>query len=920
MHSAMKKWNKIKRILSKALELEGEERDKYVKNTCGDDKELLDEVLSLIAAHEMTGALDQPLDAVRVSAIEQAKRERMRGKRIGKFKIIKELGYGGMGSVYLAERADGEFDQHVALKLIHSPFATEADVRRFKSERQILASLQHDHIARLLDGGVTDQGQPYYVMEYVDGKPIDEYCNDHRLTIDERLNLFIDVCRAVQYAHRKLVVHRDLKPSNILVTHDGSVKLLDFGIAKVLGERQSNSDAPITRHGLLPLTPSYASPEQVCGEDVTTSSDIYQLGVVLYELLTGNRPYGISGLSPGEIEHIICEELPTRPSIAVTTGQADKEEHAKRPTQSDPVQLKKKIRGDLDTVILKALHKEPDRRYESAEQLGTDIKLYLSDRPVSAHPDSRTYRAKKYIRRHQWGVSATIAVFLSLIIGIGTALWQAREAESALAKTEEALNRAEALHGFLTDLFLPGALDRPADQLPDTEELLEMGAEKALKGDISDPAERLGMLVTLGGIYIQRGWPDEARPLVDAAIELGYEHKDEWPQDLARALFYRARLASWDGERDKSEQLYLEAEDLLNDLDQHWELYAEAKSGRGYLEYYRGNYNRALAIAEPLHDQLEQQTEPDQHLKNRILNLLAITYGYLGELGKADQFQNKVINNYKELDGDDSRTYAISLTNSINIKYNLGDFESAGKNAREAISIYEKIYDSPTSVLGVTYGGHSVSKLFEGRFNEALSTVETAGRHFAHVRNKDFEEWGVPKIYRGMMLAKMQRWSEAEPYLVNNREFFNDVHHSMLFTTLDGLLAETLCRSGRIEEGMGVLSGLNDKNDGSPPDNPVYAAQIYEAAARCHFEEGNPDRALQDIEKSIKAMDYPGRAMERAERKLFHAELLADSGQHLQAQEELEKAEQLFLDLGMPDHPFMDRAKHRSSQLITQQE
>ncbi len=901
-------WKQIKQIFSEALELEGEKRDPFIREACGNDDELINEVLSLLEAHEKPGVLDRSMEEIRLSAISDARIDYMKGEVIGTYRIIKELGHGGMGSVFLAERADGEFEQQVALKLLRDAFANEEQVRRFKSERQILASLNHDHIARLLDGGVTQHGQPFYVMEYVEGTPIDVYCKNNNLGIKERLQLFLDICNAVQYAHSKLVVHRDLKPSNILVTNDGRAKLLDFGIAKVL--RKFDADTPLTQPGLLPLTPSYASPEEIRGEDVTTSSDIYQLGLILYELLTGTLPYNIKGLTPSEIERTICEVDPIPPSVAVTNSQKHSDETGINSSRADLDHLKKKLCGDLDTIILKALRKEPDRRYESAEQLGTDIRLYLSERPVIAHPDSRTYRARKYIKRHRWSVATTVAIFLSLIIGISVAMWQAREARSALATSEEALNRAEALHGFLTDLFLPGALDRPADQMPGTEEILELGAKQALDGDFKEPSERLAMLVTLGEIYIQRGWPEEARPLLEAAVKVGEEYKDKWPQDLARALYFQARIASWDGDRQKSEDLYKEAELLVKDLDQHSDLYALIRAGRGYLEYYRGNYNQALSIAEPLYEQLSRHDQPDQHLINRILNLLANTYGFLGELERADEYQNRVIENYKKLDGADSRTYAISLTNSINLKYNLGHFNEATNNAREAISIYEKIYDEPTSVLSVTYGALSVTQLLKGEFDKALFTIETASRNFAQVRNKNFEEWEVSQIYRGMMLANMQHWSEAEELLLNNRDFFNEVHHSMLFTSLDGLLAETLCRNGKVDKGKSVLSDLDQKGDESIMENPVFRAKIYEAWARCHYEAGNFELALPNIVEAIDAMKYPGRAMERAERRKLKAEIFINLEQPAEAMEELLKAENLYQSINLEKHPWFTNVEN----------
>ena len=308
------RWKQIKAIFNEALELQGEKRQRFIAGSCGENEELRSEVESLIRAHETTGMLDQPLDSIRLTAVYSARTERLKGARIGNYRIIEEVGHGGMGAVYLAERDDGQFEQQVALKLLHSPFASNDELDRFRSERQILATLNHENIARLFDGGITEDGQPYYVMEYVDGLPLDTYCDKHKLNIKERLRLFQDVISAVQFAHRKLVVHRDLKPSNILITKEGKVKLLDFGIAKFIGVKGSfKSEVQLTRPGLLPITPSYASPEQVRGETITTASDIYQLGMVLYKLLCGFLPYDVSGRSPAELENVICEKQPPIP-------------------------------------------------------------------------------------------------------------------------------------------------------------------------------------------------------------------------------------------------------------------------------------------------------------------------------------------------------------------------------------------------------------------------------------------------------------------------------------------------------------------------------------------------------------------------------------------------------------------------------
>jgi len=426
-------WKQIKDLFSEALKLDEAERPSFIQQSCGDHKWLKEEVESLLASHSRAGPVDHPPEAVSLSIFTCFDSPRREGERLGCYKIIRKLGQGGMGSVFLAERVDSQFDQLVALKVLSPGLTSKNQEDCFKLERQILATLNHPNIAKLLDGGLTQGGQLWFVMEYVDGMPLHTFCDTYRLSITERLRLFQKVCNAVHYAHCKLVVHRDLKPSNILVTEDKTVKLLDFGIAKILNPLTfSSCRLPVTQPGLFPLTPSYASPEQIRGEMVSTSSDVYQLGVMLYELLTGFLPYNLSDCTPAQMERIICEQKPVRLSTAFSqrvSRTSDREPfatHIAEKRRLSLLQLKYRLQGDLDKIILKAIQKDADRRYDSAEQLSTDIRQHLNDLPVTVHSDSKLFRTRKYINRHQLGVAATL-VFVLLLIGY--AEYESRAAE-----------------------------------------------------------------------------------------------------------------------------------------------------------------------------------------------------------------------------------------------------------------------------------------------------------------------------------------------------------------------------------------------------------------------------------------------------------------------------------------------------------
>src|SRR5262249_37724962 len=384
------RWEQVEEIFNAALDLPVDERGAFLSEACGDDLSLRKQIEYLIKCHEQAGAFIETPAEIHDSLLPDChpvtlQPDAMVGRQIGVYRLVREIGRGGMGAVYLAVRADDQYQKRVALKLIRRGMDTKDILRRFRHERQILASLNHPYIAQLLDGGTTEDGLPYFAMEYVEGQPITNYCDTHKLTIAERLKLFRQVCEAVQYAHQNLVVHRDLKPSNILITADGAPKLLDFGIAKLLNPELSAQTIEPTVTALRLMTPEYASPEQVRGEPVTTASDVYSLGVVLYELLTAHRPYRLKSRSPHEIFRTVCEIEPERPSAVInrveTTTSDDgatlvslTPEIVSRAREEQPEKLRRRLQGDLDNIVLMAMRKEPQRRYAMVNQLSEDIR------------------------------------------------------------------------------------------------------------------------------------------------------------------------------------------------------------------------------------------------------------------------------------------------------------------------------------------------------------------------------------------------------------------------------------------------------------------------------------------------------------------------------------------------------------------
>ncbi|HEY6154033.1 MAG TPA: protein kinase [Candidatus Udaeobacter sp.] len=422
----------VEEIFHAALQCKPDDLRAFLDERCASHTILQRKVEELLAAHWEAGDfIETPVADLSNSTIaEDHERDLLIGQTIGHYKVVRRIGAGGMGAVYLAERADQQYHKQVAIKLIKRGMDTDSVLRHFRNERQILAGFDHPNIARLLDGGATEDGLPYFVMEYVEGLPIDQYCEKHALSITDRLRLFREVSAAVSYAHRRAVIHRDIKPSNIVVTSEGSPKLLDFGIAKIL-QPSGGVEALVTITGVRLMTPEYASPEQVRGEAVTTASDIYSLGVVLYQLLTGQKPYRLKTRTPEEISRAILEQEPTRPSTAIARCDGG----SKSPTPNLKV-----LRGDLDNIVLMALRKEPERRYQSVEQLSEDIRRHFQARPILARKDNVGYRAAKFVRRNTIATAAAALVFLTLLGGIVATTRQAHNAKIEKARAERRFN------------------------------------------------------------------------------------------------------------------------------------------------------------------------------------------------------------------------------------------------------------------------------------------------------------------------------------------------------------------------------------------------------------------------------------------------------------------------------------------------
>src|ERR1700733_7441937 len=538
------RWQQIQLVFEDVIDAAPTERATRLAASCGADIDLKRSVESLLASDQRT---EDPLKNAISEAAESLltdHQDRLVGTRVGHYRIVSVLGQGGMSTVYRGERDDAQYQQTVAIKVLHHAALHPRLRNRLHSERHILATLTHASIARLIDSGDLEDGTPYLVMEHVDGESIDTYCDSRTLFIRERLELFVQVCAAVQYAHRNLVVHRDIKAANILVTPEGTPKLLDFGIAKLLAPESLSHTVPVTRLQERILTPENAAPEQVLGRSITTATDIYGLGVLLYQLLTGRSPYRLLSYSQLQLERAICMDDPMRPS-QIVLAKFGAETDADRSRLSDrrglsPLRLRARLSGDLDAIIAMAMRKEPDRRYPSVEALADDISRHLLGRPVLARQGDWRYNTAKFMRRHLLPVSVVAAAFLGLALIALVTLWQNHRIETARDATAQERDRAQQVSAFLVDVF--SQADPYTAQGHDTtaKDLLDRGAARIVSQNLQ-PEVRAQLLESIGIAYRRPALTERAIPLFEQAVEIRRQEKPVDNQRTAAALANLAR-------------------------------------------------------------------------------------------------------------------------------------------------------------------------------------------------------------------------------------------------------------------------------------------------------------------------------------------------------------------------------------------
>ncbi len=774
----IERWHQIDEIFQAALDCEPEKRAALIDSACGSDRKLRAEVESLLASHEKADFTSAPAVNDGMKLLEFRAGQLREGSRIGPYRIVREIGRGGMGSVYLAARADDAYQKLVAIKIIHRGLDTDEIIQRFQSERQILATLDHPNITRLLDAGSTDDGLPYFVMEYINGEPIDQYCEARKLNITQRLKLFQAVCAAVRYAHQNLVIHRDIKPGNVLVTKEGVPRLLDFGIAKLLTPGPDASEATVTV--ARRLTPEYASPEQVRGEPVTTATDVYSLGVLLYVLLTGRRPHRESITSSADLTSAICCEEPERPSVVVMRredSQADcvRPESVSTTREGTPERLRSRLQGDLDNIILMALRKEPQRRYASAEQMSEDISRHLSSLPVIARPDTRGYRAAKFVQRHKAGVAAAALAFVSLTGGIATTLWQAHIArqERDRARMEQA--KADRIKSFLTDMLTYSSPEYKSsnptkNQDARVSEVVDQAAKRAER-ELADQPELLAEVQsTIGGVYAAQGRYEQSEAILRAAREksirlygVNSHQAAEVSGTLANALLGKGNYA-------EAEALYRE------DIEIERSLLAD---GRGSLK----NLAHALADYGGMLDQrndrsaegyLREALKYSSAFTGKERVFVAVLYNdlsneasYRGDEEESERCLRASLQEYQKLPAGTYVEMAVTLSNLGALLIGKSRYTEAEPFVLEGLELRRKILgNAHVSTAGALYRLSDL-RYSQGRYGEAEKAAQESIEVFkrAMADPQDSTLFTNPLLEMGLILDKVGRIHEAEAYL-----------------------------------------------------------------------------------------------------------------------------------------------------------
>lgn len=784
-------WEKVKDIFSSALELEPGRRQGFVELECKEDVELRTEIESWLTSYaESEDFINTPiLSQEQVFSVPTL----AAGRKFGNYTIIREIGYGGMGAVFLAKRTDGEFDQEVALKIVRQTIAESHTIERFRRERQILASLNHPNIAKLLDGGVSENGEPFLVMEFVEGNSVNDFVNNGGLSLNDTLALFLKVCSAVSYAHQNLVVHRDIKPGNILVNSDGEPKLLDFGLAKIL---DTTTSAQTTQTAFRALTLAYAAPEQISGDAATLACDIYSLGVVLYELLTKKLPHKFDGKDLNEIIRLSGDvpPLPSRPTPDVRISQ---------------------LRGDLDNIVLMALRGKPERRYKSVDALADDLERYLSGRPVSARPNTFRYRTAKFIRRNMIGVGAAALILLTLCAGMFATLWQARAVKAERDQALAEQSKAEHINEFLKQILSAASPEQMGKDVKVTE-ILDDSFNQIESIFKDQPDLRAQAYLTIGETFSDLGLNIKAEQALRLALDNCRTAFGENNGDTAKVEILLANVLIDKGDHDEAELLLESGIATEREASPAGaKLLALGLSIQGEAFIRRRKYTDALPLLQEsvsISDALLGKDNPDSAF---TLLSLGRAQMFSGDLDSAEGNFRRSVEDFRKMPERYSGRLATGLINLGLLLGSKGQHDAGIAAISEAYGIFSKRFgNSFGSFEALAY----LTKAYFGKpdYGQTINFGEKALQMARKMHLETASDYSLCLGLVGLAMVRTGHAAKGEPMLRENVEMLQQklAEDDPNLLIARSALGECLARQNRFAEARPLIEDnykrLND--------------------------------------------------------------------------------------------------------------
>src|SRR5579872_2653322 len=715
-------WARISPLLDEALDLAPDERERFMSSLQEKDPHLATILQTLL--HEQAQLHRE--EFLEISVLSKA--PGLAGQSVGAYTLVSQIGQGGMGTVWLARRSDGRFERKAAVKFVNVAFASQSSELRFRREGSILGRLTHPHIAELLDAGISSGGQPYLILEYVDGVAIDQYCDEQRLDLEARIRLFLDVVAAVAHAHANLIVHRDLKPSNVLVTRLGEVKLLDFGIAKILeGEGQSGAATMLTHESGSALTPRYAAPEQLKNQPVTTATDVYTLGVLLYLLLTSCHPAGPGPHSPAELMKAVLESDSLRPSEAVATGTLGTVSEARSTT---PDRLQRQLRGDLDTIVAKALKKNAAERYASVTELADDLRRYLRREPISARSDTFAYRTGKFVRRNRTAVALTTLALIAVIGGAAGIVVQARTARRQRDAAIRERDRADRIAKFMTGIFKVSDPNERVGNTVTAREVLDKASLDVGSGLSNDPALQAQMMHVMGKAYRNLGLLQPAKKLLERSIEIGSsafgaENAEtlETMQDLAWAYSEEGRFA----EAESLQRRVVDSERRLLGPEHLNTLRSTGDLAVTLCE--QGNYKEGIRLNRQVLQTKKRILGSEAFDTLATEDNLAVMLNESGQLAEAEKVERETLDIQIRVFGYENLGTIDSMTNMADIERNMGRDDDAQKLYGQTLELEERVLGPDQRETAITKYELACLLAKHGQADKAFSLLNQAMDH-----------------------------------------------------------------------------------------------------------------------------------------------------------------------------------------------